>query len=397
MLTDFFSNPVFAGVSWSMVLGALLYLLRALPAHLGNLLAWQFTTSLVIYSEDSAFERVNTWLAHQEQVKKSRHLNMASFERYDGQDPLLVLTIGTGTHLLYYKRWPILVSRIQVDTKSVSWRRQEIIRIVTLGRSAERLRSLCAEFIEAGQKNQGATIDVRVYHDRWRFIGTRNKRSLDTVVLPAAQKESLIEDIEKFRRSKAKYHRLGIPYKRGYLFDGPPGTGKTSCAVAVASRFAMPIYILNLGSLSSDEQLVEAYLTVPDHALFLIEDVDAAQTKREDLPPDPEVDEENPERKPKKGVSLSAILNCIDGVLSKEGRLLVLTTNYPERLDPALLRPGRVDHRSTFTLMQEPELKEMCRRFLPEAEVPDFIQSLKPGEWTAAGLQEALLERTPVE
>ena len=123
-----------------------------------------------------------------------------------------------------------------------------------------------------------------------------------------------------------------MPYRRGYLLYGPPGTGKTSFILAIAGDLRMNLCVLSL----QDENLTEESLTlsmetIPNHSLVLLEDVDAIFVKREATD------------KRKNNLSFSGLLNALDGVRTIDGRILFMTTNHKEKLDPALLRPGRAD------------------------------------------------------
>jgi chaperone BCS1 len=162
---------------------------------------------------------------------------------------------------------------------------------------------------------------------------------------------------------------VGIPYKRGYLFSGPPGTGKTSLTAALAGVFALDIYVLSiLDPFLTEEILVRLFSSVPSRCIVLLEDIDAAGLKRadeikfkklkgEEVPEEPQTS--GVRKKSSLSISLSGLLNAIDGVASSEGRILVMTTNKPKELDQALIRPGRIDLHIPFTLPQRAELSEM--------------------------------------
>jgi mitochondrial chaperone BCS1 len=102
------------------------------------------------------------------------------------------------------------------------------------------------EVVECHRKNNAARSYLYVYNDGWSYVEAYVPRLLDSVVLRAREKEQLLDDIARFKNSHQRYRSLGVPYHRGYLFYGPPGTGKTSLVSALAERFGMSIYAVNL-------------------------------------------------------------------------------------------------------------------------------------------------------
>ena len=105
------------------------------------------------------------------------------------------------------------------------------------------------------------------------MCGAYTPRVLDSVILKSGEKERLVEDVRAFRVSRERYHRLGVPYQRGYLFYGPPGTGKTSLVSALGEKFGMSIYAVNLTELN-DRTLKTAIGCVPGESIILFEDID---------------------------------------------------------------------------------------------------------------------------
>jgi chaperone BCS1 len=156
-------------------------------------------------------------------------------------------------------------------------------------------------------------------------------RSIDTVVLRAGQLETLVEDLETFFASEAAYARLGVPWHRGLLLEGPPGTGKSSVVRALADRFGLDLWYLPLSDMENDNSLLQCLAEVPARAMLLLEDIDVvhAATARDDAGTS--------------GISTSGLLNALDGVATPHGLLTLMTTNRKEQLDDALLRPGRAD------------------------------------------------------
>jgi len=175
---------------------------------------------------------------------------------------------------------------------------------------------------------------------------------------------------------------MGIPYRRGYLFYGYPGTGKSSFIFALAGELMMSICVIRLNDKDmNDDQLNDLLNSAPPSSILLIEDVDAAFTVREG----------NGINK----VTFSGLLNALDGVASQEGRITFMTTNKMELLDPALIRPGRVDVITQFGLATQYQIGEMFSRFFPlidEDVKNSFISQVPEGTLSMAELQGYLLK-----
>lgn len=189
----------------------------------------------------------------------------------------------------------------------------------------------------------------------WERV-SRPARALEGVVMESKIKDSLVADLDFYLSAECRkfYENRGIPYRRGYLLYGPPGTGKTSFATAIASHFKLPVYILNLADLN-DKSLELLFGKLPRRCCLMMEDCDSAGLDREYT----EVDESagnnddseenlNPTKKKVKSVTLSGLLNALDGPASVDGRVLFMTSNSPDSLDAALIRPGRCDRKILF-------------------------------------------------
>src|SRR6202007_1099288 len=138
-----------------------------------------------------------------------------------------------------------------------------------------------------------------------------------SVLLKPGEKEHLVQDLERFRASRPRYRRLGVPYHRGYLLYGPPGTGKTSLVSAIAARFGMSIYVVNLTEMN-DRTLKTAMNSVPENSLILFEDIDCMKAgsrpvESNNWKPGPIASEAatQPRTTDRAGVSLSGLLNVL--------------------------------------------------------------------------------------
>ncbi|ESQ50640.1 hypothetical protein EUTSA_v10022958mg, partial [Eutrema salsugineum] len=157
----------------------------------------------------------------------------------------------------------------------------------------------------------------------WGCISLEHPSTFDTLAMDPGAKKKIIDDLERFLKRREFYKRVGKAWKRGYLLYGPPGTGKSSLIAAMANY------------LKFDRIL----LSTTNRSILVIEDIDCNAEVRDREAEDKE------DEKIRGKVTLSGILNFIDGLWSSFGdeRIIVFTTNHKERLDPALLRPGRMD------------------------------------------------------
>ena len=255
-----------------------------------------------------------------------------------------------------------------------------------------------ADIVECHRRNDAGASRLFVYDDGWDKVKGYAPRALDSVVLKPGEMDKLVHDVDKFKNGMARYRRLGIPYHRGYLLYGPPGTGKTSLVSALAARFKMSVYLVNLTDFN-DKTLVKAIKDVPPSSVIVFEDIDCVKTgrARSDAGTPARKQQENPGEKPDPldqfSVTLSGLLNALDGFNAPEEVLFVMTTNKVEALDEALLRPGRIDYRLYMGAACDEQKIELYLRFFPGASGLDakvFVERHRSAE-TMAEFQGVLL------
>ncbi|KAE9377665.1 P-loop containing nucleoside triphosphate hydrolase protein [Stipitochalara longipes BDJ] len=200
-----------------------------------------------------------------------------------------------------------------------------------------------------------------VYFD---WIIKKPHRAMNTVYFDQDVKNDLCADIQNYLNPNNRrfYNARGIPYRRGYLFHGPPGTGKTSLSLALAGRFGLDLYRVHLPSIRSDHGLEMLFSDLPALYIVLLEDIDAVGLERHskgDAADDNELTKTKSRQTTQLNCcTLSGVLNVLDGVASQEGRIVLMTSNFADDLDEALIRPGRIDkqiflgHLSPKTAMQ---------------------------------------------
>ena len=185
-------------------------------------------------------------------------------------------------------------------------------------------------------------------------------RKISSVVLEEGKKEEILEDIQKFLRDEKRYNDLGIPWHRGYIFHGPPGTGKTSLIKAIAGELGLDLWYAPLGDMKEDSSLVDLVRSVRARGILLLEDVDAYEAALD------RDDEGAGTKIPGGGISNSALYNALDGVVTPHGLITIMTTNHIDRLDPALLRSGRADVVVELNLPGWAEVQNLWTIFFPD-------------------------------
>ena len=334
-----------------MIIGGSMALLRRLPAEIWGFLVRRCSISVEIPDRDPAFRWVQCWLAEQRFARRARNLSLTTTWVSHDPDPdvdadpaysyssgklseaRFVLSPAPGMHVLMYRKHLIVLQRIRRDLESGGpLAFQETLNLQILGGDRRMVEDLLRETHRAAMPGiPGLNVLTATRHGCWGVSSWRPKRPLESIVLPDNLLEELLTDLREFLRSSAWYDARGFPHRRGYLLHGPPGNGKTSVVAAVAAEVGLSVAVLSLNNkLLTDDGLRDLVDALPAGCILLMEDIDCA------FGPKREAAEET-------GVTLSGLLNALDGVSSREGRVLFLTTNHPERLDPALVRPGRVD------------------------------------------------------
>ncbi|KAF9916410.1 hypothetical protein FBU30_001400 [Linnemannia zychae] len=407
------SNPYFSAGFGLMALGAGLTILRKGTVSGASLLRRQLLVTLEIPSKDKSYLWFLHWMSSQSRGassltngevtgkgifarlsdrvankvnRRSQFLAVQTeFKQHDNGSvsTRFNLVPGNGKHLIRYNGAWIQVERTR-DAKMMDlstgspW---ETVTLTTLSRD----RHVFTELLQEAQKmallnQEGKTVIYTSWGPEWRPFGQpRKRRVLESVILDEGIGERIVGDVKEFVKNEKWYADRGIPYRRGYLLYGPPGSGKTSFIQALAGELQYNICILNLSERGlTNDRLNHLLTNLPERSIMLLEDIDAAFTKRD---------------KTQEGfqsmVTFSGLLNALDGVASSEGRIIFMTTNHIELLDPALIRPGRVDLREYVGDATPLQIRKMFKRFYEREDMlaERFVKLLEGHKVSAAALQ----------
>merc|ERR1712179_712230 len=265
--------------------------------------------------------------------------------------------------------------------------------------------------------------DPTRHYSEFRF---ESGKTFDNVFY--SQKEDILKRLDFFTNNKDWYKQRGIPYTMGFMFYGEPGCGKTSTIKAIANHTQRHIVSVPLNKIKTAKELLNVfystkmnYVDIPlDKRLYVLEDIDAADLKdtvgerseKDKVKDSDEEDKDSGKDSPMdmnlfgilknssgwdkkfgmQKLTLANLLEVLDGVMEMEGRMLVITTNYPEKLDKALIRPGRIDMKVNFGPMRGKDITDMFQHYFemsPPVTVP--VEKLPDGKWTPAEVTQVFL------
>lgn len=381
-----------------MVTGSVFALARKVPDQFGKWVQRRCTVDVEILNSDPLFDYVTFWLNSQPYSRRARKLTATTSSHIASEDTddntpaptnseaaklsQILLSPAPGKHFFTYKHRLLCLTRIRDpaaqgtgDSRS-KLLKHETYRITLLGRNQVLIRELMDSIVAFGARPQRTIKLFFPAYGYWQNPINRLPRSLDSVVLPPGVSERILNDASTFLASRERYCSFGIPWHRGYLLHGVPGSGKTSLVTALAGVLRLNLYLLILSGIGMDDDRISAlFAAVRPGSIILLEDADCTFPDRRQTD--------------SRGITLSGLLNCLDGLQSREGCLVFMTTNHPEQLDSALLRPGRVDVQIEFGLATEDQILTLRERLAPALD-PQIALSLCTGK-SMAEVQQVFL------
>ncbi len=331
------ANQVLSG---GLVLGALAAAAasaRSIPGQVLDYCQRKLITSMELREDTQAQAWFKIWLSHSGVLKHTKSVVIDT--RHDNDEertkPMILSLPAPGIHLLWHEGWPYWLFILREKVEGTYGGYVNTYRLSTLGRGPEAMFSILDQGYELAKASDKGRI--KIYSntlDGWRLMDTKHKRSADSLVLAAGVFEDLLADVKQFLADEDWYRSIGVPWHRGYLLAGPAGTGKSTSCFVLASELNSPVYCLNLSQDGmTDATMIRLIADMPANGILLLEEIDTVFVGRS----------KNKEAGNDSKLSFGGLLNALDGVAAQDGRLVFMTTNHPEKLDPALVRPGRVD------------------------------------------------------
>ncbi|KAL0456407.1 UNVERIFIED_CONTAM: AAA-ATPase [Sesamum latifolium] len=252
----------------------------------------------------------------------------------------------------------------------------------------------------------------------WRHVAFDHPATFDTLAMDPEKKKDILDDLVAFTKGKEYYREIGKAWKRGYLLYGPPGTGKSTMIAAMANFLHYDVYDLELTAVKDNTELRKLMIEISKRAIVVIEDIDCSLDITGKRPASSTDEKDNDHEKDVKDViankatdnergndeeskiTLSGLLNFIDGLWSASGgeRIIVFTTNYIERLDPALIRRGRMDKHIEMSYCCFEAFKVLAKNYLKLESHEKFENIkclLKEIDISPADVAENLMPKSP--
>ncbi|XP_052171421.1 AAA-ATPase At2g46620-like [Diospyros lotus] len=301
------------------------------------------------FQENQFYGKVYTYLNSLASIEDSDFTNL--FAGKKSNDILLCLDDNQTVHDEF------LGARVSWKNEVTGGRRSLVLRIKKKDKRRI-LRPYLQHLHTVSDEIQQRRRELRLYmntqpddrtNGRWRSVPFTHPSTFDTVALDSDLKNKVRSDLESFLKSEQYYHRLGRVWKRSYLLYGPSGTGKSSFVAAMAKFLSYDVYDIDLSRVSDDSDLKMLLLQTKNKSLIVLEDLDRFMGEKSTA------------------VSMSGVLNFMDGIVSSccgDERVMLFTMNSKDHIDPAILRPGRIDVHIHFPFCNFNSFKSLANCYL---------------------------------
>lgn len=402
------TNQFFSGAVAASVVASLIITLKNLPRQLYSWCKRVLTVEIYVTDSYRHFDLLQTWLVSQEGFadpkrvslevgRSNRPVQARSGNKYAALRKLADIagdstdkSTSTQGHIRHAPGTYFGVLKRRFCWLNVKKERNEdggwtsSFSLVTFAFSRNFVQEVLRDFFDAHPEiDNSKSIEIYFSGDHGFNGKSIPLRPATTLFLNDGILNTLLDDAFDFIDRRDFYLSHGIPHKRCYLLYGQPGTGKSTIGKVLATELQREVYVLSTNM--SDSAFTWRWAEIEEGTIIVLEDIDSQGS---DLDRNASTT----------STSLSTLLNCIDGPMAKDNCIIVLTTNCPESLDPALTRAGRVDLALELKYLNKESATEMAQSFLGAAAGAEFVSAWFEGVKEAhvvspAVLQEALMLR----
>lgn len=351
------NNEFASGLILAGFFGSIVYVAKSAPVNILNFIKKHSTTSITFKNSERSFHLLSKHLVDLGITKNSRALKVSDGLWGTGQ---AVKEVGYGSQLFFYNWYTPLIVTVHKE-ESNSERIKETLSIIKIGRS----HKFFDEILEKIQRTEDDDKNTSFYESDGKsekFITTQPTMDIEKLILPEKIKRELLINIDNFVKKEQWYIDNQIPYQLGILLYGPPGTGKTTIIKCLAGYLKRPVVLTN-GVCS-----LEFSCKTSKNSIIVAEEIDTFGIDKRELESNSDVEKSKNNLtddfiKEFRGAALGSLLTAIDGVIGNHGRILIMTTNDINKIDPALMRPGRVDLKICVDYLNEETFNSMMKKF----------------------------------
>jgi mitochondrial chaperone BCS1 len=402
MLEFLQDNQIATGGIVVLLSSSVLWLFRSIPGYLYSVAERNLVYSVEVSSYDESFQWMSLFLS------KKLNSNVVSavtsvtgneiyahitdkegyIQKAENEKNIITnYSPAIGYHFFWYQHRLVIIYKSRQEQNMLSYGQIPIERytfLMLLGNKPvfDRLLLSARDMVYKDRTNMlGIYVSDRGWEDEpasWKLSQRTKKRFSNSIFLPNNTYPKLLQDIRKFYASREWYEQYDIPYHRCYLFHGPPGSGKTTLAKVIASEIDVNLGIVSLTDPAVNDKSLPALLrkAASNKILVVMEDLDRMLSDRQMLS---SKDNKLNSISSSVGLTTSGLLNSLDGLVSPEGFVIIMTTNDISNVDDVLLRPGRVDYRLEFHKPTIKQIQEMHQKYLPYTpvnEINEFAKSM---------------------